>query len=101
MVTERRREIGIRMALGATRGSVIGLVMRHGLQAAIAGALAGVSGALVINRLLVSLLFGVHPADPATLASVVLTIGLVAAIACWLPARRAARLDPNEVLRAD
>ena len=101
MVTERRREIGIRMALGAARRSVIGLVMKQGLQATVTGIVVGVAGAVGVNRLIASLLFGVRPTDPTTFAAVIVTITLVAAIACWLPAWRASRLDPNVVLRAD
>ena len=101
MVTERRREIGIRMALGAARPSVIGLVMKQGLQATVIGVVVGVAGAVGVNRLMATLLFGVRPTDPATFAAVISTITLVAAIACWLPAWRASRLDPNVVLRAD
>ena len=99
MVTERRREIGIRMALGAARSSVIGLVMKQGLQATVIGVVVGLAGALAVNRLMATLLFGVRPTDPATFAAVIATITLVAAIACWLPAWRASRLDPNVVLR--
>jgi putative ABC transport system permease protein len=101
MVTERRREIGVRMALGASRASVIGLVMTQGLQSVAVGVIAGVAGALALNRLLTSLLFGVQPTDAATMAAVAAVITLVAGIACWLPAWRASRLDPNVVLRAD
>jgi putative ABC transport system permease protein len=101
MVTERRREIGIRIALGAARSNVIGLVMKQGLQPAIAGVVVGLAGALGLNRLIASVLFGVQPTDPATLAVVILTITLVAAAACWLPAWRASRLDPNVVLKAE
>jgi putative ABC transport system permease protein len=101
MAAERRREIGIRMALGAARFSVIALVMKQGLQLAIIGVAVGLAGAFGVNRLIATLLFGVRPTDPTTLAAVTLTITLVAAVACWLPARRASRLDPNVVLKAD
>jgi predicted permease len=101
MVTERRREIGIRMALGAARSSVIALVMRQGLQATVIGVVVGVAGSVGVNRLMVTLLFGVRPTEPTTFAAVILMITLIAAIACWFPAWRASRLDPNAVLRAD
>jgi predicted permease len=101
VATERRREIGIRIALGATRSSVLALVMKQGLQLTIVGVAVGLAGALGLNRLIASVLFGVQPADPTTLAAVTMTITLVAAGACWLPAWRAARLDPNVVLKAD
>jgi len=101
MVTERRREIGIRIALGAPRSSVLGLVMKQGVQLTIIGVVVGIAGALVLNRLIASLLFGVQPTDLATLAAVITTIALVAAVACWLPAWRASRLDPNVVLREE
>jgi predicted permease len=101
MVTERRREIGVRMALGASRSSVIGLVMRQGLEATVIGVIVGVAGAFAVNRTIASLLFGVQPTDAATMAAVIVTISTVAAFACWLPGWRASRLDPNVVLRAD
>ncbi len=101
MVTERRREIGVRMALGASRSSVIGLVMKQGLQATVIGVIVGVTGAFAANRMIASLLFGVQPTDAATMAAVIATISTVAAVACWLPGWRASRLDPNVVLRAD
>jgi putative ABC transport system permease protein len=101
MVTERRREIGIRMALGAPRSRVLTQIMKHGLQLAAIGLVAGLAGALGLNRLIASMLFGVQPTDPATIAAVIATIAIVAALACWLPAFRASRLDPNVVLRAD
>jgi ABC-type antimicrobial peptide transport system permease subunit len=100
-VAERRREIGIRMALGAERSSVLTQVMRQGLVLAGIGLVIGLAGALALNRLLASLLFGVEPSDPATLGAVVATILLVAALACGLPAWRASRLDPNVALRAE
>jgi predicted permease len=101
MVTERRREIGIRMALGASRSSVIGLVMKQGLQTAVIGVVVGVAGAFAANRMMASLLFGVQPTDAATMAAVIATMSTVAAVACWLPGWRASRVDPNAVLRAD
>jgi len=101
MVAERRREIGIRIALGADRSNVITNVMKQGLVLTMVGGVIGLAGVFGLNRLITSLLFGVQPTDPATLAVVVGTILLVAAIACWLPAWRASRLDPNVVLRED
>jgi predicted permease len=101
MVAERRREIGIRMALGADQGSVLGHVLRQGLTLAAVGLLVGLAGAFGLNRLIASLLFGVQPTDAATLVVVVGTITLVAALACWLPAWRASRVDPIVVLRED
>ena len=101
MVAERRREIGIRMALGADRSRVLAQVMKQGLLLAAIGIVMGLVGALALTRLMASLLFGVQPTDVATLVSVIATIILVAAVACWLPAWRASRLDPNVVLRDD
>ncbi|MDP1570135.1 MAG: ABC transporter permease [Vicinamibacterales bacterium] len=99
MVTERRREIGIRMALGAARSTVLQQVMGQGLWLTAAGLAAGIAGALALNRVLASLLFEVQPTDPATFAGVALTITVVALIACFLPAHRATRVDPMLVLR--
>jgi putative ABC transport system permease protein len=101
MVAERRREIGIRLAIGATRGGIVALVMKQGLVIASIGLLVGLAGALSMNRLFASLLFGLEPTDPATLAVVTLTIAIVAVLACGVPAWRASRLDTNAVLRAD
>jgi putative ABC transport system permease protein len=101
MVAERRREIGIRMALGAAQQSVLRQVMSQGLLLTIAGIVIGLAGAFALNRLIASLLFGVQPTDAATIAAVVATITLVALVACWLPAWRASRLDPNIVLRQE
>ncbi len=99
MVTERRREIGIRMALGADQGSVLQEVMRHGLMLTSVGLVAGLIGAFALNRMIAALLFGVQPTDPTTLVAVVATITLVAAVACVVPAWRASRVDPIVVLR--
>jgi ABC-type antimicrobial peptide transport system permease subunit len=100
MVAERRREIGIRMSLGADRWNVLAQIMRQGLALAAIGTVVGLGGALGLNRLIVSFLFGVQPTDATTLVAVT-TILLVAAVACALPAWRASRLDPNVVLRDD
>jgi predicted permease len=101
MVAERRREIGIRMALGADRSRVLAQIMKQGLLLTGIGVVAGVAGAVGLNRLIGSLLFRVQPTDPATVTVVVGTILFVAAVASWLPAWRASRLDPSVVLRND
>jgi predicted permease len=99
MVTERRREIGIRVALGAARFHVLTQVMKQGLQVTALGVTIGLAGALAVNRLIASLLFGVQPTDTVTIAFVIATITAVAVVASWLPAWRASRVDPNIVLR--
>jgi ABC-type antimicrobial peptide transport system permease subunit len=101
MVTERRREIGVRIALGANQGRVLGDVLKQGLGLAAAGLAAGVAGALALTRLMTALLFGVEPSDPTTLAAVMATIAGVAALACIVPAWRASRVDPIVVLREE
>jgi predicted permease len=99
MVTERRREIGIRVALGAARSQVLTQIMKQGLQVTAMGVTIGLAGALALNRLIASLLFGVQPTDTVTIAFVIATITAVAVVASWLPAWRASRVDPNIVLR--
>src|SRR5204863_3699076 len=99
MVTERRREIGIRMALGACRSHVLTQIMKQGLQVTALGVTIGLAGALAVTRLIASLLFGVQPTDIVTIAFVIATITTVAVVASWLPAWRASRLDPNVALR--
>jgi putative ABC transport system permease protein len=99
MVTERRREIGIRVALGASRSDVLVQIMKQGLHVTASGVAIGLAGALAANRLMASLLFGVQPTDPMTIALVIATITAIAMVASWLPAWRASRLDPNVVLR--
>jgi len=101
MVAERRREIGIRMALGADQGDVLGQVMKQGLALTTVGIVAGLGGAFALNQVIASLLFGVQPTDTTTIVAVVATITLVATVACLLPAWRASRVDPNVVLRDD
>lgn len=99
MVTERRREIGIRLALGAAPSHVLTQIVQQGLHVVALGLAMGLAGALVVNRLMASLLFGVQPTDLVTMVVVVATIAAVALVASWLPAWRASRLDPNVVLR--
>jgi len=98
-VEQRRREIGIRMALGAEAHRVRGMVVREGMTFAAAGVAAGVIAAWALSRLLESLLFGVRTHDPLVFAAVPILLGMVSWIAVWLPARRASRVDPVEALR--
>lgn len=100
-VTERTREMGIRMALGARRANVLGLVIRQGLRLAVLGIVAGLAGAWALTRLMSGLLFGVTPTDSVTLGSVVVTLAIVALLACYLPARRATKVDPLVALREE
>ncbi len=100
-VTERTREIGVRMALGAEGRQVLGLFVRQGLVTAAIGTAIGLGGAALLARALESLLFNVKPSDPLTLAAVSSLLLVVAGIACYLPARRAARIDPLLALRAE
>jgi predicted permease len=101
MVAQRHREIGIRMALGADRGRVLAHVLKQGLSLTTIGIAAGLAGAFALNQVIASLLFGVRPTDPTTLALVVVTIVAVAVVACWLPAWRATRVDPLVALRTE
>jgi len=100
-VTQRTREIGIRAALGANRGNVIRLILRHGLTVAGIGLVIGVGGALGLTRLLASMLFGVSGHDPITMGVVAVLLGLVAFAACLFPAWRATKVDPIIALRAE
>jgi predicted permease len=101
MVTERRREIGIRVALGATRQAVLGLILRQGLALTSAGIAIGVVIALVSGRAVTSLLFGVSATDPITIAGVVALIGTAALVACYVPGHAATRVDPIVALREE
>lgn len=100
-VAEREREMAIRLALGARPGGMVGLVVRDGARLALAGLAVGVPAALLLTRLLEGLLHGVAPGDPATLAAAALLLLAVTVLATWLPARRAARIDPATALAAE
>jgi putative ABC transport system permease protein len=100
-VTERRREIGVRMALGATRRDVLRLILTRALRIVIAGLVVGLAGAAGVTRVLHTFLFGVTPTDPIVFASVPLLLLAVGLAAAWLPARRATRIDPWATLRAE
>ncbi len=99
LVTQRTREIGIRMSLGASRGQVLGEVLREGMRLALLGLAAGIAGAFAVGRVLASLLHEVKPGDPVIFLATAGLLAAVALIACYLPARRAARLDPMTALR--
>jgi ABC-type antimicrobial peptide transport system permease subunit len=98
-VQQRSQEIGIRMALGAEGKDVSRMVVRQGMQMAGVGIVIGLMGALVLSRLLTALLYGVKPYDPLTFVSVSLVLAICALAACWIPARRATRMDPMLALR--
>jgi ABC-type antimicrobial peptide transport system permease subunit len=100
-VSQRTQEIGVRMALGAKPSAVVALIVRQGARPAIIGLVIGLVLAAWGSRAIASMLFGVGPRDPVSLASVALLLGVVAVAASWLPARRAARVDPVTALRAD
>ncbi len=99
MVARRTAEMGIRMALGAGRRDLLTLVVRQGTQLAAWGVLAGITGSLLLTRLLSRLLFGVSPFDPVTLVGVPILLGLASLVAIYVPARRAAKVDPMVALR--
>ena len=99
LVSQRTKEIGIRMALGAETSDVVRMIAGEGLKIIIVGAAVGVAGALALTRLLQSLLFGVSAADPTTFTAAFVLIVAAGLTACYLPARRAARIDPIAALR--
>ncbi len=100
-VTRRTQELGVRMALGATRSSVLKLVLKEGMTVALVGMAMGVGAAVGLARLMSSLLYGVHPADPFTLTTVALALAAVSWLATYFPARRATRVDPVVALRCE
>lgn len=100
-VARRRHEFGVRLALGAEPRRVVADVMREGLRLALAGSFAGLAVALVTSRLLETQLYGVRPHDPVSYGATLLLLAIAAAIACWIPARRATRVSPMEALRTE
>ena len=100
-VGQRRQEIGVRVALGASPRSVLGLVVGQGMSLATVGVTAGIAGALVLTRVMAAVLYDVRTTDPATFATVVAVLLAAALVASWLPARRALRIDPVQALRYD
>ena len=100
-VAQRTSELGLRIALGAQPRNIMRLVLGQGIKLAAVGVVLGLAGALILTRWLTSLLYGVTATDPFTLAVITLLPMLVATLACWLPARRATKVDPMVALRND
>jgi ABC-type lipoprotein release transport system permease subunit len=100
-VSARKKEIGIRIAVGAQRGAILRMILGEGLRLVLAGMAFGVAGALALTRLVSSLLFGVGASDPLTFVPVMVLLGAVAVAACYFPARRAMKADPVAALRQD
>jgi putative ABC transport system permease protein len=99
LVGRRRREIGLRMALGAQRRDVLRLVLQQGMKPVVFGGIAGLAGSLAASRLIANQLYGISSTDPLTLTSIIALLAAATLLACWLPARRAMKVDPMEALR--
>jgi predicted permease len=100
-VSERAHEIGIRLALGAPHRNIVVMILRQGVAFTVAGTAAGLVGAVIVSHVMASLLYGVRPTDPTTYAAVTILLGIVAFVACYIPARRAMRVDPLTALRCE
>jgi putative ABC transport system permease protein len=100
-VEQGTREIGVRLALGAARGDILSLIVGRGLRLAAIGIATGTLAALGVTRVLSTMLFGVRTTDPASYGLVILALGAIAFLACYLPARRATRLDPMIAMRSE
>jgi putative ABC transport system permease protein len=98
-VRQRTTEIGVRMAFGASSGSILKLVIGQGMRLSLGGIALGVIAAIALTRIMATLLVGVTPTDPVTYATMAVLFSMVAAFAAWVPARRAAALNPNVALR--
>jgi len=98
-IAQRSHEFGIRMALGAAKGDILRPIVTQGFRLALAGITVGMAGTLALSRVLTSLLFGIAPNDPATFVAVAILLVCVALLACYLPARRATKVDPMVALR--
>jgi putative ABC transport system permease protein len=101
IVKRRSREIGVRIALGAQRQGVYWLVIKQGMKPVVFGSILGLAGSLASSRLVASQLYEISPSDPLTVTSIVVLLVTFALLACWLPARRAARLDPMLALKTE
>jgi putative ABC transport system permease protein len=100
-VARRHREIGVRMALGAGRREVVSLVVRDAARAVVPGVVFGIVGAVLLTRTMRTMLYGVGTSDPKAFVGGLAALGVVAAIACVIPARRASRVDPMAAMRSD
>ena len=98
-VSQRTREIGIRMALGASQGGILRMVIRQGMTLVLGGVAIGLGASLAVGKLLSSLLFGINPSDPITIVGISLLLAAVAFLACYVPARRATDINPMAALR--
>jgi putative ABC transport system permease protein len=101
LVTQGRQEIGVRMALGAQRSRIVGMVMRQGMELTLAGTILGLIGAAALSRVMATLLFGVSTTDLVTFSIVPVLLIVVAIVACFVPAHRATRVDPQVALRVE